>query len=124
MNKIILSGWVTSDPWVNDVGTVATYTVAVRRPCPKDGLAFTDYIRVVAFGNHVDYVKSYIKNGMHVGILGHLQTGHYVNFEGRTVYTTEVVVERHEIWDTQEYTIVTTEAESFDKMSDDDIPFM
>lgn len=102
MNKVILMGRLTRDPDVrymqNDEQTcVARYTLAVDRRYRQQGQDQTaDFISCVAFGRAGEFVDKYLAKGTKIAIVGRLQTGSYVNKDGQTVYTTDVVIEEQE----------------------------
>lgn len=98
MNKVILIGRLTKDPDVryttgDNSTAIARYTLAVDRRFKKDE---TDFIGCVAFGKSGEFAEKYLKKGIKIAISGRIQTGSYKDKEGRTVYTTDVVVEDHE----------------------------
>lgn len=89
-------GRLTKDPdtrYTTDNVAVARFTVAVDR-YGKD--AGADFISCVAFKNTAEFIDKYFRKGMKIGITGHIQTGKYDNKDGKTVYTTDVVVDRAE----------------------------
>lgn len=98
MNKTILIGRLTKDPDVrytntnNEQMAIARYTIAVDRV--KKGE--TDFISCVAFGKQGEFAEKYLKKGTKIAVEGRIQTGSYTNKDGQKVYTTDVVVERHE----------------------------
>lgn len=102
MNKVVLMGRLTRDPEVrystsgDSQLAIARYTLAVDRRFKKDGEATTDFIRCVAFGKNGEFAEKYLHQGTKVVIEGRIQTGSYQDKDGKTVYTTEVVVENHE----------------------------
>lgn len=96
MNNANLIGRLTKDPdtrYTTDNMAVARFTVAVDR-YGKD--AGADFISCVAFKNTAEFIDKYFRKGMKIGITGHIQTGKYDNKDGKTVYTTDVVVDRAE----------------------------
>lgn len=96
MNNVNLIGRLTKDPdtrYTTDNMAVARFTVAVDR-YGKD--AGADFISCVAFKNTAEFIDKYFRKGMKIGITGHIQTGKYDNKDGKTVYTTDVVVDRAE----------------------------
>ena len=110
MNKTILMGRLTRDPEVryaaNDSGmAIVRYTLAVdRRRTGNDGQS-ADFINCVAFGKTGEFAEKYFRKGTKILISGRIQTGSYTNQEnqrsyqdkdGKTVYTTEVIVEDQE----------------------------
>lgn len=89
-------GRLTKDPdtrYTTDNMAVARFTVAVDR-YGKD--AGADFISCVAFKNTAEFIDKYFRKGMKIGITGHIQTGKYDNKDGKTVYTTDVAVDRAE----------------------------
>ena len=102
MNKVVLMGRLTRDPEVrystsgDSQLAIARYTLAVDRRFKKDGEATADFIRCVAFGKNGEFAEKYLHQGTKVVIEGRIQTGSYQDKDGKTVYTTEVVVENHE----------------------------
>ena len=96
MNNANLIGRLTKDPdtrYTTENMAVARFTVAVDR-YGKD--AGADFISCVAFKNTAEFIDKYFRKGMKIGITGHIQTGKYDNKDGKTVYTTDVVVDRAE----------------------------
>lgn len=94
MNKVILMGRLTRDPEVRrtqEGEAVAKYSLAVD----KYGNG-TDYPSCVAFGKSADFAEKYLKKGTKVLVEGRIQTGSYTNKDNQKVYTTDVVVDRHE----------------------------
>lgn len=73
---------------------VARYTLAIDRAMSKDKQ--TDFISCKALGKNGEFAEKYLKKGMKIIIQGEIQTGNYKDKDGRTVYTTDVMVTRHE----------------------------
>lgn len=100
MNKVILAGRLTADPEVRYSGEmcVARYRLAVDRRTARntDGHREADFINCVAFRKSGEFAEKYLQKGMKIMVSGRIQTGSYKDKEGRTVYTTDVVVEEHE----------------------------
>ena len=98
MNKVILTGRLTRDPEVrysqNDTA-VARYTLAVDR-ITRNTEQSADFIRCVAFNKTAEFAETYLRKGIKISVVGHIQTGSYTNRDGQTVYTTDVVVENQE----------------------------
>lgn len=87
MNRVILGGRLTKDP---EGEKNARYTLAV------DGYEdHTDFISCVCFGSTADFAKKYLKKGTKVYVEGRIRTGSYEK-DGKKVYTTDVIVDRHE----------------------------
>lgn len=74
---------------------VSRYTLAVDRSYKRQGEPDADFIRCVAFGKQGEFAEKYLTKGMKVGVTGRIQTGSYKDRDGRTVYTTDVVVNEH-----------------------------
>lgn len=98
MNKVILTGRLTSDPEVKQTeqSTIAKYRLAVDRRFKKEGEQTADFISCVAFGKSAEFVDKYLLKGMKIAIVGRIQTGSYTKDDGQKVYTTDVIVEEHE----------------------------
>ncbi|MBE5851079.1 MAG: single-stranded DNA-binding protein [Lachnospiraceae bacterium] len=105
MNKVILVGRLTRDPEVryssgDQAMAIARYSLAVDRRGRRDSAAgdqqTADFINIVAFGRDGEFAEKYLRKGMRILVEGHIQTGSYTNKDGQKVYTTDVVVERHE----------------------------
>lgn len=94
MNKVLEMGRLTKDVTMN--GEVARYTLAVDRAYKKEDGAPADFIPCVAFGKNAEFAEKYLKKGTKILVEGRLQSGNYTNKDGQTVYTLDVVVERHE----------------------------
>lgn len=98
MNKWIGIGRLTDNPEVrySDKGgeqmAIARYRLAIDRPGKDAG---SDFISCVAFGKQGEFAEKYLTKGLKIAVEGRIQTGSYEK-DGRKIYTTEVVVERHE----------------------------
>ncbi len=110
MNKVILVGRLTRDPEVRySAGegsmAIARYSLAVDRRGRRDNNGgdqpTADFINIVAFGRDGEFAEKYLRKGNRILVEGHIQTGSYTNKEGQKVYTTDVVVERHEFVDSK-----------------------
>lgn len=98
MNKVILIGRLAREPEVRYLGEenplcIARYTLAVNRR-GKDEEA--DFIRCVAFGKDAEFAERYLMKGIKLAVCGRIQTGSYINREGRRIYTTDVIIESQE----------------------------
>ncbi len=102
MNKVILVGRLTRDPEVRYSSgdkpmAIARYTLAVNRNGKtSEGTPTADFINIVAFGRDGEFAEKYLRKGGRILVEGHIQTGSYTNKDGQKIYTTDVVVERHE----------------------------
>lgn len=98
MNSVILIGRLTRDPEVrysqNNLA-IASFTVAIDRGKDRNGNdQGADFPRVTVFGRQAENCEKYLAKGRLVGVQGRIQTGSYVNRDGKTVYTTDVVADR------------------------------
>lgn len=96
MNIVAIIGRLTKDPDMryttgDSPMAVSRYTLAVDR-FGKDA----DFIPCIAFGKTAEFSGKYLHKGTKVGITGSIQTGKYVDGNGKTVYTWNVVVDRHD----------------------------
>lgn len=97
MNKVFLIGRLTKDPQ-GDAEKAIRYTLAV------DGYNdHTDYISCVCFNKTAEFAKTYLTKGTKVAVEGRILTGSYEK-DGVKVYTTDVVVERHEFCESKRKT--------------------
>lgn len=99
MNKVVLMGRLCDDPAVryseNGIA-VARYRLAVSRRNAKEGEQSADYINITALGKSGEFIEKYVHKGTKLVVVGHIQSGSYVNKDGVKVYTTEVVAEEQE----------------------------
>ena len=97
MNNVTLMGRMTSDPNIRNASiTVATYTLAVDRRFKKDGEPTADFIRCVAFNKAAEFAEKYFHKGIKIAITGRIQTGSYEDKDGKTIHTTDIIVESQE----------------------------
>lgn len=134
MNKAILMGRLTKDPEITyktqgdgNQLAIARYTLAVDRRFKRDGEQSADFIRCVAFGKNGEFAEKYLHQGTKIMIEGRIQTGSYQNQDGRTVYTTDVIVEHQEFAESkksQETPQPQPDGDGFVDIPDDyDLPF-
>lgn len=99
MNRVVLTGNITKDIELRNMGdgkAVTKFSLAVKRINDT-----TDFIGCTAFGQTAELLKKCVKKGSRLLVEGRIQTGSYTNAEGKTVYTTDVVVDRIEFLDTK-----------------------
>lgn len=104
MNKSLLIGRLTKDPalrYTQSGAAVVKGVLAVNRPFAKEGEQQADFIPVTAWAKTAEIMAQYLTKGSQVGITGRIQTGRYEDQEGRTVYTTEVIVEQLDFLDSK-----------------------
>ena len=97
MNKVILMGRLTKNPEIKYAGkdndmAVARYTLAVNRRYKRDGEQEADFISCVTFGKSAEFAQKYLHKGMRIVIGGRISTGNYKDKDGKTIYTTDVIV--------------------------------
>ena len=101
MNRVILMGRLTKNPEIKYAGkdndmVVARYTLAVNRRYKRDGEQEADFISCVTFGKSAEFAQKYLRKGIRIVIGGRISTGSYKDKDGKTIYTTDVIVEEHE----------------------------
>lgn len=96
MNNVILMGRLTADPELRQTqsgSTTCSFTVACDRRSKGEKTA--DFIRCVAFHETAKAIADYFSKGNKILIQGNIKTGSYEK-DGRTVYTTDIWVDRFE----------------------------
>ena len=115
---------------------IANFTIAITRRFDKEK---TDFIRCIAFKKTAELIAQYVKKGNQIGIEGSIQTGSYQDKEGKTVYTTDVIVNNVQFLESKNnsqpkqqqrvdvYNNEVKQAQQFDgeqiDVSDDELPF-
>jgi len=104
MNTAIIMGRLTKEPAITTTQSglhIARYTLAVDRKVKqeKENQQTADFIPCVAFDKAAEFAGKYFHQGMRVLVEGRIQTGSYKDREGRTVYTTDVIVSSQEFAD-------------------------
>lgn len=99
MNSVVLVGRLTKDPEVrySQELAIARFTLAVDRI--GEG---ADFIKCIAFGKTGQFAEKYLTKGMKVAASGRIQTGSYQDNDGKTIYTTDVAVDRLEFCEKKE----------------------
>ena len=114
MNKVVLIGRIVRDPEVRysqgeNATAVARYSLAVDRRFKKEGEQSADFINCVAFGKNGEFAEKYLHKGTKIAVTGRIQTGNYKDKDGKTVYTTDIVVEEHEFCESKGQTQESTQ---------------
>ena len=130
MNNTTLTGRLTRDPEVrHNIGangklSVANYTLAVNRPRAKEGQG-TDFIKCTAFGPKATFAENYLAKGMKIEVSGNIRTGSYVNKDGRTIKTFELIVNDQEFAESKKTNaeIFASSTESERDFGDAELPF-
>ena len=98
MNSVSLMGRLTADPELKTTQNGISYcrfTVAVNR-YSKDGEDTADFISCVAWRSTAEFIDKYFSKGQRILLSGSIQTASYTDKDGRTVYTTDVLVDKAE----------------------------
>ena len=101
MNKIILIGRLARDPQIcysrgEKPMPIARYSIAVdKRQKREDGIT-ADFFQLVAFDKHAIFAEKYLRKGIKIAVVGHVQTGSYNNKDGVRISFFEVVVDEQE----------------------------
>lgn len=84
--------------YTQDGKAVGKYTLAVDRRAARnaDGHTEADFIRCTCWEKKAEFADKYLKKGTKIAITGRIQTGSYKDKDGKTVYTTDIVVEDQE----------------------------
>lgn len=105
LNRTVLVGRLTRDVEVRKTQSgksYARFTVACDRSTKKDGQEQTaDFISCVAWDQRADFLGRNGLKGTLVGIDGHIMTGSYTNKDGLKVYTTDVVADQIQIFESK-----------------------
>lgn len=99
MNKVILIGRLCSGVEVRRMSSgkaVASYRLAVDRQFKQEGQPDADFLNCVAFDKNGEFAGNYLSKGMKIAIEGRIQTRSYEDKDGKKVYVTEIIVDRHE----------------------------
>ena len=137
MNNVVLIGRLTKDPdlrYLPNTGTaVANFTLAVDRNLSKEkraeaqekGQAEADFIRIVAWGKLAENVANFTNKGRLVAVNGRIQTGSYVDKDGKRVYTTEVFANNVEFleWGNSKGDDTDFIIDGFHEVEGEEIPF-
>ena len=100
MNRVVLVGRLAKDPELRATtsGTpVCSFTVACDRRFVKQGEERkADFINCIAWQKSAEAIAQYFGKGDRIALEGSLQTRSWTDNEGKTRYSTEVVVEQWE----------------------------
>lgn len=115
MNTVILMGRLTRDPELRYLQTganraVARFSIAVDKQLSREmkmemeskNQPTADFINIVCWGKLAENVVKFTGKGRRVIINGRIQTGSYVDKDGKRVYTTDVVASNVEFIDWRE----------------------
>lgn len=101
INNVTLVGRLTRAPEFSQTGSgvsLVRFSLAIDRNFTNaQGQRDTDFINCVAWRGLAETISNLAVKGSLVGVTGRIQTGSYQNNEGRTVYTTDVVVDNFQM---------------------------
>ncbi|MCD8248472.1 MAG: single-stranded DNA-binding protein [Lachnospiraceae bacterium] len=117
MNKIILIGRLTADPEISyskkdPSVTIARYSIAVDKRQKRDDGIKVDYFQLVALGHTGEFAEKYLRKGTKIAVIGHVQTGKYINRDGVKMPFFEVFVEEQEFAESKKASEAATSATS------------
>lgn len=96
LNNVVIMGRLTKDiELLRKAGDrkVTNFTVAVDRNfVDEDGERQADFIRCVAWNGTAEFIEKYFRKGSMIALTGWIQTGSYEDEDGKTVFTTDIVV--------------------------------
>lgn len=121
MNRVILTGRLTSDPNYSESGETKTarICVAVDRKYSK-GEEKTDFINCVAFNKKAEFLNKYFKKGMKINLEGEWRTGKYTNKDGVIVYTNDCLITEIEFGESKGSNPIANEGSSSAETSSED----
>ena len=97
---MILVGRLTKDPELRSTASgipVCSFTVACDRRYQKQGEERqADFINCTAWQKSAESIAQYFKKGHRIALEGSIQTRSWTDNEGKTRYSTEVVVDQWE----------------------------
>ena len=98
LNRVIMMGRLTAEPECKNTQNGATFcrfTIAVDRDfADKDGNRQTDFFGILAWKGTADFVNKYFHKGQMIAVQGRLQTGTYVDKEGVTRKSCDIVADQ------------------------------
>lgn len=96
LNSVVLMGRCTTDPdlkYTQNNIPVSSFNIAVdRKYQPQGEERKTDFITIVAWRNHAEFISKYFSKGQMIGIEGEIQTRNYQDKNGNNRTAVEVVV--------------------------------
>lgn len=95
-NKCVLVGNISTDLEAKQTATgisVCSFNLAVNRRFPTQDGQKTDFIPIVAFKHHADFVTRYLKKGRTILVSGAIQVRSWQDSQGQKRYATEVIAD-------------------------------
>lgn len=98
LNRVIMMGRLTAEPECKNTQSGATFcrfTIAVDRDfADKDGNRQADFFGILAWKGTADFVSKYFHKGQMIAVQGRLQTGSYVDKDGVTRKSCDIVADQ------------------------------
>ena len=98
LNRVIMMGRLTAEPECKNTQSGTTFcrfTIAVDRDfADKDGNRQADFFGILAWKGTADFVSKYFHKGQMIAVQGRLQTGTYVDKEGVTRKSWDIVADQ------------------------------
>lgn len=128
MNKWIGTGKLTDNPVIRyneDKVSLVTFTVMCIRDgkIPEGGQA-VDFIDCKCIGRNADFAKNHLRKEKKVEVCGPIQSGSYIDKEGRKVYTKTVLVQEISFGETKAEEEARNQAEQTPPPMPEDAGFM
>ena len=94
MNTVTLIGNLGRDPQINAAGTMASFSIAVKRKFKnkQTNEYETDWFNCKAFGKTAELIGDNFSKGSQIAFEGHLQNNNY-DKDGKMIYRDEVIVD-------------------------------
>ena len=95
LNVTVLQGRLTADPELKTTPngiSVTSFNIAVDRKYQNTSERKADFIPIVAWRNHAEFISKYFRKGQMIGIEGEIQTRNYEDKNGNKRTAVEVVV--------------------------------
>lgn len=98
LNRVIMMGRLTAEPECKNAQSGTTFcrfTIAVDRDfADKDGNRQADFFGILTWKGTADFVSKYFHKGQMIAVQGRLQTGTYVDKEGVTRKSCDIVADQ------------------------------
>ncbi|MBV6492467.1 MAG: Single-stranded DNA-binding protein [Turneriella sp.] len=94
MNKVCLSGRLTTDPYFKKFeNDVKRCTIFVANDVYYGSEKSTGFYKVTAWGKKAELIAQHFKTGVEIFVTGHLEQNRYEDENGKLVYDNEIVVD-------------------------------
>lgn len=94
MNSLNIIGTLGRDPQINAAGTVASFSIAVKRKYKnkQTNEYETDWFNCKAFNKTAELIRDNFSKGSQIAFEGHLQNNNHEK-DGKMVYRDEIIVD-------------------------------